>query len=240
MPAHHLPTLSLFAAGLLIVFSIPVVAVPLAAKLIQQNTSSADELVEEPPSPINLSDCLRGRQPVHWPRAYQHICADLVPASAAKLPIPPEKSRPRAPRKSYTNDSRAESAPLCFPDKRTAIMRGKDLSGIAITFPAPCSLHVPVSGTVVYADRFQGYGGVVIIDAKEGRKLIIAGLSEIYVRRGEKIYGATYIGKTGQEFAPALRASFKTTADEKRASLVYLDMRDRRGNVLPIPWISGS
>ncbi|MEQ8266940.1 MAG: peptidoglycan DD-metalloendopeptidase family protein [Parvibaculum sp.] len=239
MPVHHLPALSLFVTGLLIVFSVPVVVVPPAAKLIQQNASSADELVEEPPSPINFSDCLRGRQPAHWPHAYQHICADLVPASVAKLSIQQEKSRPRASQKSYTNDNRVESAPLCFSDKRTAIMRGKNLSGIAITLPAPCSLHVPVSGTVVYADRFQGYGGVVIIDAKEGRKLVIAGLSEIHVRRGEKIYSATSIGKTGQEFAPALRASFKTIADENQVSLVYFDMRDRRGNVLPISWISG-
>lgn len=240
MPAHRLPVLSLFATGLLIAFSIPVALAPLAAKHLQQNTSPADELMEEPPSPVNLSDCLRGRQPAHWPHAYRHICADLVPASVAKLPIPSEKSRPRAPQKSHTNDDRVESAPLCFSDKRTAIMRGKDLSGIAITFPTPCSLHVPISGTVIYAGRFQGYSGVVIIEAKERRKLIVAGLSEIYVRRGEKIYGATSIGKAGQEFAPALRANFKITADEKRVSLVYFDMRDRHGKVLPISWIAGS
>lgn len=240
MPAHRLPALSLFAAGLLIVFSVPVALASLAAKHLQQNTSPADELVEEPPSPINLSDCLRGRQPAHWPHAYRHICTDLVPASVARLSIPSEKSQPRAPQKSHTNDNRAESAPLCFSDKRAAIMRGKNLSGIAITISAPCSLHVPISGTVIYAGRFQGYSGVVIIEEKESRKLIVAGLSEIYVRRGEKIYGTTSIGKTGQEFAPALRANFKITADEKRVSLVYFDMRDRHGNVLPVSWISGS
>jgi len=78
-------------------------------------------------------------------------------------------------------------------------------------------------GSVVYADRFAGYGKMVIIDHGERYYTIYGHLSEILKKTGDEVKRGEVVGKAGD-------------SDSLAGSKLYFEMRKDGHSVDPLPW----
>ena len=95
--------------------------------------------------------------------------------------------------------------------------------GIDIEAALGEEIKVVEKGRVVYADRFSGYGRMVIVDHGERYYTIYGHLSEILKKVGETVSRAETLGRAGDGDSPA------------RAKL-YFEIRKDGHSVDPVPW----
>lgn len=69
--------------------------------------------------------------------------------------------------------------------------------GVDIDVPTGTPVRSMAPGRVVYAGTMGGYGRVVMVDHRGGVRTVYAHLSEIRVRRGERLDGRPVIGLSG-------------------------------------------
>ncbi len=76
-----------------------------------------------------------------------------------------------------------------------------------------CSVGAPVKviakGRVVYADRFMGYGNMVIVDHREGYYTIYSDLSEISITVGQELEKGDILGRTKENLHFEIRREGK-------------------------------
>ena len=95
--------------------------------------------------------------------------------------------------------------------------------GIDIDAPVGEEIRAVEQGTVVYSDRFSGYGKMVIIDHGERYYSIYGHLSEILKQTGAGVKRGEVIGKAGD-------------SDSLAGSKLYFEMRKDGHSVDPLPW----
>jgi septal ring factor EnvC (AmiA/AmiB activator) len=95
--------------------------------------------------------------------------------------------------------------------------------GIDIDAPVGEEIRAVEQGTVVYADRFAGYGKMVIVDHGERYYTIYGHLSEILKQTGAGVKRGEVIGKAGD-------------SDSLAGSKLYFEMRKDGHSVDPLPW----
>jgi septal ring factor EnvC (AmiA/AmiB activator) len=95
--------------------------------------------------------------------------------------------------------------------------------GIDIDTPIGEEIRAVEKGTVVYSDRFAGYGKMLIIDHGERYYTIYGHLSEILKKMGDEIKRGEVIGKAGD-------------SDSFAGSKLYFEMRKDGHSVDPLPW----
>ncbi len=78
-------------------------------------------------------------------------------------------------------------------------------------------------GTVVYADRFSGYGKMVIVDHGERYYTIYGHLSEILKKTGDDVRRGEVLGRAGD-------------SDSLAGAKLYFEMRKDGRSVDPVPW----
>ncbi len=78
-------------------------------------------------------------------------------------------------------------------------------------------------GTVVYADRFSGYGKMVIVDHGERYYTIYGHLSEIIKKSGDEVRRGEVVGRAGD-------------SDSLAGSKLYFEMRKDGHSLDPVPW----
>jgi septal ring factor EnvC (AmiA/AmiB activator) len=78
-------------------------------------------------------------------------------------------------------------------------------------------------GTIVFADRFSGYGKMVIIDHGERYYTIYAHLSEILKKKGDVVKRGEPLGQVGD-------------SDSLAGAKLYFEMRKDGRSVDPLPW----
>jgi murein hydrolase activator len=78
-------------------------------------------------------------------------------------------------------------------------------------------------GTVVFADRFSGYGKMVIVDHGERYYTIYAHLSEILKKKGDGVKRGETLGRVGD-------------SDSLAGAKLYFEMRKDGRSVDPLPW----
>jgi len=71
-------------------------------------------------------------------------------------------------------------------------------NGVEIDAPAEAPVAAVHDGTVVFADRFLGYGLMVVLDHGGKHHTLYAHLSEAFVRQGQKVAAGETIGNVGQ------------------------------------------
>ncbi len=125
-----------------------------------------------------LDDCLRGNVLIEGDDAYAAYCNDLAGLGAT--------SRPPVPAR--------HSAGTCSLATQNGLMAAS----------GDCRVVSPAAGKVLFADRFKGYLGVVIIETENGERLTIAGLAGIGAKRGAAIAKGKTIGTAPDKTAPAL------------------------------------
>ena len=95
--------------------------------------------------------------------------------------------------------------------------------GIAIEAPTGEEIKAVESGQVVFAERFSGYGKMVVVDHGERYFSVYAHLSEILKKKGDKVERAETVGRVGD-------------SDSLAGSGLYFEMRKDGKPIDPLPW----
>lgn len=96
--------------------------------------------------------------------------------------------------------------------------------GIDIEAPTGEEIKAVEKGRVVYADRFSGYGRMVIVDHGERYYTIYGHLSEILKKVGEAVNRGEVLGRAGD-------------SDSLAGSKLYFEIRKDGHSVDPLPWL---
>jgi murein hydrolase activator len=95
--------------------------------------------------------------------------------------------------------------------------------GIDIEAPMGEAIKAVEKGRIVFADRFSGYGKMVIIDHGERYFSIYAHLSEIVKNKGEMVTRGETLGRVGD-------------SDSFAGAGLYFEMRKDGKSIDPLPW----
>ncbi len=95
--------------------------------------------------------------------------------------------------------------------------------GIDIEAPLGEEIKAVEKGTIVFADRFSGYGKMMIIDHGQRFYTIYAHLSEFFKKNGELVARGEPIGLVGD-------------SDSLTGARVYFEMRKDGKSIDPLPW----
>lgn len=95
--------------------------------------------------------------------------------------------------------------------------------GIDIDAPIGEDIKSVEKGTIVYADRFSGYGKMVIVDHGERYYTIYGHLSEIFKKSGDEVRRGEVVGRAGD-------------SDSLAGSKLYFEMRKDGRSLDPVPW----
>ena len=95
--------------------------------------------------------------------------------------------------------------------------------GIDIEAPLGQQIKAVEKGTVVFSDRFSGYGKMVIVDHGERYFTIYAHLSEILKKKGDMVKRGETLGLVGD-------------SDSLAGAKLYFEMRKDGRSVDPLPW----
>jgi septal ring factor EnvC (AmiA/AmiB activator) len=96
-------------------------------------------------------------------------------------------------------------------------------SGVDIEASTGEAVRVVERGRIVYADRFSGYGKMVIVDHGERYFTIYGHLSEILKKNGDEIGRGEVLGRVGD-------------SDSLAGSKLYFELRKDGRSVDPKPW----
>lgn len=151
-----------------------------------------------------------------------------VAAIDAPAPMPAPAAVAATPREECLVDANGSTskridgvwvkAPPHDRDGAAQDMRGGKSSRI-VTVPDGCDVASPTDAKVLYAGPFKGYLGVVILDTGKTERLTVAGLGEVFVRRGDSVVRGAKIGSTSQGAAPALA----NASNDGAAALLYVE-----------------
>jgi septal ring factor EnvC (AmiA/AmiB activator) len=96
--------------------------------------------------------------------------------------------------------------------------------GIDIETPMGEEIRAVEKGRVVYADRFSGYGRMVIVDHGERYYTIYGHLSEILKKAGETVNRGEVLGRAGD-------------SDSLAGAKLYFELRKDGHSLDPVPWL---
>lgn len=106
------------------------------------------------------------------------------------------------------------------PEFATELVR----KGIDIDAPVGEGVRAVEKGRVVFADRFTGYGRMVIVDHGERYYTIYAHLSEIISKIGDELRRGEILGRVGD-------------SDSLSGAKLYFELRKDGRSVDPLPWL---
>ncbi len=106
------------------------------------------------------------------------------------------------------------------PEFATELVR----KGIDIDAPLGEGIRVVEKGRVVFADRFTGYGRMVIVDHGQRYYTVYAHLSEIVKKNGEELRRGEILGRVGD-------------SDSLSGAKLYFELRKDGRSVDPLPWL---
>lgn len=96
--------------------------------------------------------------------------------------------------------------------------------GIDIEAPMGEEIKAVEKGRIVFADRFSGYGKMVIVDHGERYYTIYGHLSEILKRNGDAINRGEVLGRAGD-------------SDSLAGAKLYFEIRKDGHSLDPVPWL---
>jgi len=102
--------------------------------------------------------------------------------------------------------------------------------GVAIETRARAQVVSPSDGWVSYAGEFRSYGQLLIINAGGGYHILLAGMEEIYVRRGQFVLSGEPVASMGE-----ITASESRSGNVANPSL-YVEFRKNEEPIDPKPW----
>jgi septal ring factor EnvC (AmiA/AmiB activator) len=95
--------------------------------------------------------------------------------------------------------------------------------GVDIEAPLGEGIQAVEKGRIVYADRFSGYGRMVIVDHGERYYTIYGHLAEILKKTGDEVRRGEVLGRVGD-------------SDSMEGAKLYFELRKDGRSLDPTPW----
>jgi septal ring factor EnvC (AmiA/AmiB activator) len=96
--------------------------------------------------------------------------------------------------------------------------------GLSIEARAGGQVVAPFHGEVVFADRFRGYGRLLIIDHGEGYHILLAGFARIDAKVGQSIVAGEPVGVMERP--------------KNKNPVLYIEFRRKGHPINPLPWLT--
>ncbi len=96
--------------------------------------------------------------------------------------------------------------------------------GIIVRTRDEAQVVAPYDGLIVFADRFRGYGQLLIIEHGEGYHFLLAGLGRIDAETGQHVVAGEPVGQMGRE--------------TETVPTLYLEFRRNGQPINPLPWLA--
>lgn len=125
-----------------------------------------------------------------------------------------------------------------FNDKDSA---GVSWPGIVLDAPPLSLVRAPSAGLIRYAGPFLDYRGVVVMETPEGAQLMLAGLAELNVDKGQRVMRGEPLGMLGGR-SPGVEEYVMLQDGQTGAGLreaLYIEIRYGRSPVDPVAWFDG-
>lgn len=148
--------------------------------------------------------------------------------------------RPSAPEKPKEQAAAAAPAARSFSEARgklqlpavgrisglygQALETGLSRKGIEIETRAQAQVVAPFEGRIVYAEKFRGYGQLLIIEHGEGYHTLLAGLDRLDGSVGQWVVAGEPVGVMGRP--------------ESGLSILYVELRRHGQPINPSPWLA--
>ena len=107
---------------------------------------------------------------------------------------------------------------------------GIESKGVFIDTRQRAQVVSPADGWISYAGEFRSYGQLLIINAGGGYHLLLAGMDEIYVKRGQFVLSGEPVAAMGE--APEAEGRAGNEADPS----LYVEFRQNEKPINPEPW----
>ncbi len=109
---------------------------------------------------------------------------------------------------------------------------GRKQLGDTVLTQSGAIVTAPADSTVLYAGPFRSYGQLLILDAKDGYHVVLAGIDRINVGLGQAVLAGEPVGVMG-DFRVASNAA---TEEEHKLPELYVEFRRNGKPVDPAPW----
>jgi septal ring factor EnvC (AmiA/AmiB activator) len=142
---------------------------------------------------------------------------------------------PLGPEPAGPDGFRAMKGRLPFPIAGRAEIRsvrrtGASGPGLEMSAPAGTPVRAVFSGRVAFADKYDPFGQIVILDHGEHYYTLMGDLGSIEVRVGDDLSAGSKIGTVG-------RRSGTDDATKGAASALYFEVRHGSSTIDPGPWL---
>jgi septal ring factor EnvC (AmiA/AmiB activator) len=153
-------------------------------------------------------------------------------------------SGPEAPSSGTTNAFAGMKGRLPFPIAGRAEIRnvhrsGAPGAGLEMAAPAGTAVRAVFSGRVAFADRYDSFGQLVILDHGAHYYTLMGDLSSIDVRVGDDLSAGAKVGTVGtagsDESTPMDSATSKPRS-KSRSPALYFELRHGTTSLEPGPW----
>jgi septal ring factor EnvC (AmiA/AmiB activator) len=153
-------------------------------------------------------------------------------------------SGPEAPSSGATNAFAGMKGRLPFPIAGRAEIRnvhrsGAPGAGLEMAAPAGTAVRAVFSGRVAFADRYDSFGQLVILDHGAHYYTLMGDLSSIDVRVGDDLSAGAKVGTVGaagsEESTPMDSATAKPRS-KPRSPALYFELRHGTTSLEPGPW----
>jgi murein hydrolase activator len=114
---------------------------------------------------------------------------------------------------------------------------GSRMNGFALATAKRAQVRSPITGRVEFAGHFRSYGQVLIIEARGGYVLVLAGMEEILPVRGQSVTTGEPVGRMGDRQASAVVAG---RSEILLTPVLYVELRHNGKPVDSRPWWAGT
>jgi septal ring factor EnvC (AmiA/AmiB activator) len=148
-------------------------------------------------------------------------------------------SGPEGPTPAGGDGFRSMKGTLPFPvagrtEIRNVRRPGGTGPGLEMSAPAGTPVHAVFAGRVAFADRYDPFGQIVILDHGDHYYTLMGDLASIDVRVGDDLSAGSRIGSVGTG-SPEDGASGKSS--RARAPALYFEVRHGQSTLDPGPWL---
>lgn len=115
---------------------------------------------------------------------------------------------------------------------------GTHSQGVAVATRPGARVTAPFDSEIVFADRYRGYGQLLILSPGDGYLILLSGLARIDGVVGQQLLAGEPVGIMGSEIlAPNVRRwAVSSDRVEEGEPVLYLEMRENGEPVDPLPW----
>lgn len=169
---------------------------------------------------------------------HTEVPVQSAPPTASGIPVPRMKPRPGLPSQPFIPavgvDRFAEARGAIQPPvegtilhRYGAVVDGAKTKGLTLSTAPNAQVLAPFSGRIDFAGQFKGHGHVIILNVGEGYVLLLTGMGETYVKKGDMVLSGEPVGLM----------PFNTGRAVNAGPSFYIEIRKDKAPIDPKPWL---